>query len=203
MFTSRAEYRLSLRADNADLRLTALGQQVGIVGSQRALLFAAKRDRLNDAHRLAKSLRLTSSEASKLGIAVRQDGARRNALELLSLPGVTLERLAAIWPDLQHIAPDIVEQLEIDAHYSGYLDRQDSDIASFRRDESLSIPERLDYSAIHGLSTECTLKLTSIRPRTLGQASRIDGITPAALTLILAAIRRDQQHDVVRHAVAE
>ena len=204
MFTSRAEYRLSLRADNADLRLTGLGEQFGIVGRERAVRFAAKQDRLRDARRLADNLHLSPSEASRFGIAVRQDGIRRSAIELLSLPDVTVERLAGIWPQLRAIAPEIAEQLQIDAHYSGYLDRQESDIAAFRRDESLTIPERLDYQEIHGLSTECRLKLCAIRPTTLGQASRIDGITPAALTLILAALRRASQHsDSIQHAVAE
>jgi tRNA uridine 5-carboxymethylaminomethyl modification enzyme len=140
----------------------------------------------------------------RLGIAVRQDGVRRSALELLSLPEVTLERLATIWPELKRIAPDVAEQLEIDAHYSGYLERQQSDVAAFRRDESLTIPDRLDYDGVIGLSTECRAKLSAIKPRTLGQASRIDGITPAALTLILAAIRRPLQTSAsVRHAAAE
>ena len=201
MFTSRAEYRLSLRADNADLRLTGFGEGAGIVGYQRAQNFSEKRRRLTDARAVAANLHLTSSEAVRLGIAVRQDGMRRSALELLSLPEVTLERLAMIWPELRRIAPDVAEQLEIDAHYSGYLERQENDIAAFRRDESLTIPERLDYERVHGLSTECRAKLSVIRPRTLGQASRIDGITPAALTLILAAIRRAPQ--TVRHAAAE
>ena len=197
MFTSRAEYRLSLRADNADLRLTPIGEAAGIVGHARSAKFFAKLARLNRARSLAAGLHLSSSEASRLGIAVRQDGVRRNAVELLSLPDVTLRRLAAIWPELNDIAPEIAEQLEIDAHYAGYLDRQEGDIAAFRRDESLVIPERLDYSAIHGLSTECRSKLAQVRPRTLGQASRIDGITPAALTLVLAAIR----HSSAAHAV--
>ena len=203
MFTSRAEYRLSLRADNADLRLTPLGEKAGIVARERALRFAVKQERLNRARALGENLHLSSAEAAQLGIAVCQDGVRRSAWQLLSLPGVTVERLAAIWPELRHIAPDVAEQLEIDAHYSGYLDRQESDISAFRRDESLIIPERIDYASIHGLSTECRVKLSSIRPRTLGQASRIDGITPAALTLILAAIRRDPQYDSVQHAAAE
>jgi tRNA uridine 5-carboxymethylaminomethyl modification enzyme len=189
MFTSRAEYRLSLRADNADLRLTPIGERTGIVGAARLQKFHDKVERLHRARALAASFHLTSSQASRLGIATRQDGVRRSALELLSLPGVNLERLAMIWPDLKGIAPDVAEQLEIDAHYAGYLDRQEDDIAAFRRDESLIIPERLDYLTIHGLSTECRTKLAQVRPRTLGQASRIDGVTPAALTLVLAAIR--------------
>ncbi len=204
MFTSRAEYRLSLRADNADVRLTKFGQEVGIVGTARGQEFSAKLERLERARGLAEKLQLSSSAAARFGIAVRQDGVRRNALELLSLPDVSVERLCSIWPELRRIAPDAAEQLEIDAHYAGYLDRQECDIAAFRRDEALAIPERLDYAQIHGLSTECRLKLSAIRPRTLAQASRIDGITPAALTLILAAIRRHSlAGESLRHDAAE
>ena len=189
MFTSRAEYRLSLRADNADLRLTPLGESCGIVGQERSRQFREKLGRLERAKRIAIGLKLTPAEANRIGISIRQDGLRRTALQLLSLPGMTIARLAAVWPVLQGIDPEIAEQLEIDAHYTGYLDRQEEDIAAFRRDEAMLIPEALDYASIAGLSTECRLKLTTIRPRTLGQASRIDGMTPAALTLVLAAVR--------------
>jgi tRNA uridine 5-carboxymethylaminomethyl modification enzyme len=202
MFTSRAEYRLSLRADNADLRLTRWGHEAGIVGSARATAFAEKVARLEGARTLAKDLHLTSHQANEFGIAVRQDGARRNVIELLSLRDVTIERLSGIWPELRQLSPEVAEQLEIDAHYAGYLDRQESDIAAFRRDEALVIPERLDYAEVHGLSTECRLKLSAVRPLTLAQASRIDGITPSALTLILAAIRRQSAGGSLRHAAA-
>jgi tRNA uridine 5-carboxymethylaminomethyl modification enzyme len=200
MFTSRAEYRLTLRADNADLRLTPLGQHAGIVGKERTEKFGRKLRQLEYARSLAGRVQLGSAEASRLGIAVRQDGVRRSAMELLSLPGVTLANLATIWPELQNVPAEIAKQLEIDAHYAGYLDRQEADIAAFRRDESLSIPDRLDYGAIKGLSTECRAKLSAVRPLTLGQASRIDGITPAALTLILVAIRHAA--NPVRHAAS-
>jgi tRNA uridine 5-carboxymethylaminomethyl modification enzyme len=189
MFTSRAEYRLTLRADNADQRLTALGDDIGIIGGERRAAFRDKLARLDIARALANRLSLTSSEAARLGLPVRQDGVRRTAAELLALPDVDLARLAVIWPQLEGIAPDAAEQLEIDAHYSGYLDRQEADIIAFRRDESLMMPEDFDYRAVAGLSTECRLKLTAIRPRTLGQAARIDGITPAALTLVLAHVK--------------
>jgi len=189
MFTSRAEYRLTLRADNADQRLTGLGEQIGIIGIPRRTAFSEKLGQLERARTLAGSVTLTSSEAARLGIAVRQDGARRSAAELLALPDVDVARLTHIWPDLRGIPRDIAEQLEIDAHYAGYLDRQEADIVAFRRDESLSLPADLDYDAVVGLSTECRLKLTAVRPRTLGQAARIDGMTPAALTLILAQIK--------------
>lgn len=189
MFTSRAEYRLTLRADNADRRLTAIGIRAGIVGPDREARFTAKVARLNEARRRVTSLTMTSAQANRAGIGVRQDGVRRSAMELLSLPDVSVSRLKQIWPELADIPNEIGEQLEVDAHYAGYLDRQESDILAFRKDESLVIPDEIDYAAVVGLSTECRSKLATIRPRTLGQASRIDGITPAALTLVLAAIR--------------
>ena len=189
MFTSRAEYRLTLRADNADQRLTPIGTTAGIVGPDREARFAAKVAWLNEARRVMTNLTMTSAQANRAGIAVRQDGVRRSAMELLSLPDVSVSRLKQIWPELADIPNEIGEQLEVDAHYAGYLDRQESDILAFRRDESLIIPDEIDYAAVVGLSTECRSKLATIRPRTLGQASRIDGITPAALTLVLAAIR--------------
>jgi tRNA uridine 5-carboxymethylaminomethyl modification enzyme len=199
MFTSRAEYRLTLRADNADQRLTALGESVGVVGSERWTAFADKTRRLDEARTLAASLTLTPNEAAKHGIAVRQDGVRRNVPELLAFPGVDFPRLAAIWPELRAVQPDVVEQLEIDAHYAGYLGRQEADILAFRKDESLALPGSLDYAAVVGLSTECRVKLSAVRPRTLGQAARIDGMTPAALTLLLAHIKAQPAR---RHAAA-
>jgi tRNA uridine 5-carboxymethylaminomethyl modification enzyme len=189
MFTSRAEYRLTLRADNADQRLTGMGEKLGIVGNERARAFRQKVEQLQQARAQAARLNLTSAEAARRGIAVRQDGVRRSVTDLLALPGVSVASLAGIWPELAEIPAGIAEQLEIDAHYAGYLDRQEADIIAFRRDESLQLPRDLDYAKVIGLSTECRLKLSSIRPRTLGQAARIDGITPAALTLILAHIK--------------
>jgi tRNA uridine 5-carboxymethylaminomethyl modification enzyme len=199
MFTSRAEYRLTLRADNADQRLTGLGEEIGIIGKERRSAFQKRLRQLEDARALATSLTLTSSEAARLGIAVRQDGVRRSAAELLALPEVDVARLARIWPELGGIPSDIAEQLEIDAHYAGYLDRQEADIIAFRRDESLSLPVDFNYDAVVGLSTECRLKLTAVKPRTLGQAARIDGMTPAALTLVLAQIKAGAAR---RHAVS-
>ncbi len=189
MFTSRAEYRLSLRADNADQRLTSIGERGGIVGRDRADIFASKTERLTVARELMRTLNLTPNAAHRHGIAVRLDGARRSALELLSLPGVELPILAEIWPELRAFAPDVSQQLAIDAQYAGYLDRQEADIVAFRKDESLRLPADLDYGAVHGLSTEASQKLVAIRPATLGQAARIDGVTPAALTLVLAHVR--------------
>ncbi|HUJ02074.1 MAG TPA: FAD-dependent oxidoreductase, partial [Rhizomicrobium sp.] len=189
MFTSRAEYRLSLRADNADQRLTPIGERAGCVGAERSKAFAEKTARVEAARARMHELNLTPNEARKHGIAIRLDGVRRNASELLSLPGVEFSALVAIWPELGGFAPDAVEQLEIDAQYAGYLDRQEADIIAFRRDETLRLPADVDYAAIAGLSTEAKLKLENIRPATLGQAARIDGVTPAALTLVLAHIR--------------
>jgi tRNA uridine 5-carboxymethylaminomethyl modification enzyme len=189
MFTSRAEYRLTLRADNADQRLTRIGESLGCVGNERSAVFAEKLDRLIAARARMAELNLTPNDAAKRGMAIRQDGVRRSANDLLSLPDVEFSTLAAIWPELGGFAPEIVEQLEIDAHYAGYLDRQEADILAFRRDESRTLPADLDYAAVNGLSTEARLKLEAIRPATLGQAGRIQGVTPAALTLVLAHVR--------------
>ncbi len=191
MFTSRAEYRLTLRADNADQRLTPLGRQGGIVGGDRAKAFVEKLDRLAVSRETMTSLTLTPNEAAKHGIAVRQDGVRRTALDLLSL--TDFATLTRIWPQLGTLAPEIVEQLEIDAQYAGYLDRQDADIIAFRRDENRTLPAGLDYGAVSGLSNEVRQKLERIRPSTLGQAARIEGMTPAALTLVLAHVKSGQK----------
>jgi len=189
MFTSRAEYRLSLRADNADQRLTGLGEQLGIVGAERAAVFQAKMAALVEARKLTRNLTVTPNEATGYGITVRQDGVRRSAFDLLALKGVEWPMLQGIWPQLGGLEAMITEQLQIDAHYAGYLERQEADIVAFRKDESLLLPNDLDYTAVVGLSTECRLKLAAIRPLTLGQAARIDGMTPAALTLVLAHVR--------------
>jgi tRNA uridine 5-carboxymethylaminomethyl modification enzyme len=189
MFTSRAEYRLTLRADNADQRLTPLGERAGVVAAERSAAFAGKMARLETARARARELNLTPNEARRHGIAIRLDGVRRSALDLLSLPEVQFETLKRIWPELGETASDAIEQLEVDAQYAGYLDRQDADILAFRRDEAMALPGDLDYGGIHGLSTEAAQKLERIRPATLGQAARIDGVTPAALTLVLAHVR--------------
>jgi tRNA uridine 5-carboxymethylaminomethyl modification enzyme len=191
MFTSRAEYRLSLRADNADQRLTPLGEAFGIVRDERARKFAAKKRALSDARALLAGLSVGRGDAERAG--ARQDGTRRTAADLLALPSLSFLQLTKIWPELNGVASEIVEQLEADAHYAGYLDRQDADIAAFRRDEELRLPKELDYGEIFGLSTEARQKLTRIRPETLGQASRIDGMTPAALTLVLSHVRARRQ----------
>jgi tRNA uridine 5-carboxymethylaminomethyl modification enzyme len=189
MFTSRAEYRLSLRADNADQRLTPLGEKAGIVGQTRRESFVDKLARLCVSRETMTALTLTPNQAAKFDIAIRQDGIRRTALDLLSLPQVDFPKLLQIWPELAGFTPEIVEQLEIDAQYAGYMDRQDADILAFRRDESRTLPPDLDYRAVIGLSNEVRQKLEAIRPVTLGQAGRIEGVTSAALTLVLAHVK--------------
>ena len=190
MFTSRAEYRLTLRADNADQRLTAKAITIGCVGAERRRHFEAKMAALAEARRLAGSVSITPNEADRYGLSLNRDGQRRTAFELLSYPTMGLAEITRIWPEFRAIDEKIAEQLEIDAKYAVYLDRQASDVAAYRRDEGLELSPDLDYGAMAGLSTEVKQKLTAIRPRTIGQAGRIDGVTPAALTLLAAYIRR-------------
>ena len=190
MFTSRAEYRLTLRADNADQRLTQKGIAIGCVGPHRQRQHAAKMAALAAAHAYAAAVSLTPTQAKRHGLAITQDGQRRSGFELLSFPDIGVPELARIWPGFCELAPKIAEQLEIDAKYAVYLDRQAADIVAFRRDEGLALPEEINYAALGGLSNEIKQKLQSVRPRTIGQAGRIDGMTPVALTLLLAHIRR-------------
>jgi tRNA uridine 5-carboxymethylaminomethyl modification enzyme len=190
MFTSRAEYRLVLRADNADQRLTPIGLRVGCVVAARGERFALKMTTLTRARQHLTELGMTPPALKRHGIAVNEDGVTRNAAELLAYPGIDLTRLAEIWPELAALAPEIAEQLEIDARYAGYLERQERDIASFRRDEALLLPPDLDYAAIGSLSHEICDKLTVARPSTLGAAARISGVTPAALVALLKHVKR-------------
>jgi tRNA uridine 5-carboxymethylaminomethyl modification enzyme len=190
MFTSRAEYRLSLRADNADQRLTARGVAIGCVGAERRRAYEAKAAALQAARVVAHSLSITPNEAARHGLALNQDGQRRTAFELLAYPDITVAALARIWPELAALPAPIALQLEIDARYAPYLERQAADVAAYRRDEALALPDGLDYDAVKGLSSEVRQKLSAARPRTIGQAGRIDGITPAALTLLAARVRR-------------
>ncbi|HEY1796830.1 MAG TPA: tRNA uridine-5-carboxymethylaminomethyl(34) synthesis enzyme MnmG [Stellaceae bacterium] len=190
MFTSRAEYRLTLRADNADRRLTPIGMRHGLVGDERAEAYRAKATALELAREQIAALRLSPTALGRHGISVNADGVPRSAAELLAYPGVDVARLAAIWPALGKVAPEVAEQLEIDARYSGYLERQARDIATFRRDEALALPDTLDYETIGGLSAEVRGKLAAVRPATLGGAGRISGVTPAALVALLQYVKR-------------
>ena len=190
MFTSRAEYRLHLRADNADTRLTRMGAHFGCVGAERQSVLTAKEEALAKARALLDGLHATPNQLRARGLRVKLDGVRRSARDLLSHPGIDIGHLAALWPELDAIAPMVAEQLEIDAHYSGYSERQEADIRAFRRDESLLLPDDLDYDAVAGLSTEARTKLRAARPATLGAAARISGVTPAALTALLVHTRR-------------
>lgn len=190
MFTSRAEYRLSLRADNADLRLTPLGIEAGLVGPDRRAAFHERNDAIRAGLELARSLSLTSGEAARKGLKVNQDGLRRSALDLLAMPEIGWTRVCSLWPQLRALRADVVEALEAEALYAGYLQRQEADIAALRREEQLALPAGLDYAGMASLSAELRQKLVAVRPATLGQASRIDGMTPAALAVILGHVRR-------------
>jgi len=190
MFTSRAEYRLVLRADNADQRLTPMGERVGCVGSERARAFAAKSAELAHARALARELRLSPTALRAKGIAVNEDGVSRSVADLLANPDLNLTRLGAIWPVLGTISASVGEQIEIDSRYAGYLSRQEAEIAAFRKDEALLLPRGLDYGAIGSLSHEIRTKLAAAEPATLGAASRISGVTPAALAALLRYVKR-------------
>ncbi len=190
MFTSRAEYRLQLRADNADQRLTQKGIDIGCVGQERARAFKEKISTLNDARAFAKSVSITPKEAERHGLALNKDGQRRTAFEILSYPNVSIADVARVWPRFAALDAKLAEQIEIDAKYDVYLSRQAADVAAYRRDENFSLPDDLDYASLPGLSNEVKQKLQSHRPRTIGHASRIDGVTPAALTLLVAHVRR-------------
>ena len=190
MFTSRAEYRLRLRADNADLRLTRRGVEIGCVGSERAGVFQARDQAVAEAMELCERLQATPSELVRAGLKINQDGQRRTVKQLLGYPGITWEGLSTLWPELSGVAAHAREQVEIEAQYVGYLDRQEADVLAFRKDEALLLPMDLDYAAISGLSNEVRAKLDHARPATLGQAARISGVTPSALTLLLSHVRR-------------
>jgi tRNA uridine 5-carboxymethylaminomethyl modification enzyme len=193
MFTSRAEYRLKLRADNADQRLTNRGIAIGCVGSERAHVYGLKSSALKAAREFTDSVSLTPKEAEPYGITLNKDGQRRTAFELLSYPNIVIADLAKIWPRFGELAPKIAEQIEIDAKYDVYLSRQAADVASYRRDEGFALPEDFNYAALSGLSNEAKQKLQMHKPRTIGHASKIDGMTPAALTLLVAHVKRGRK----------
>jgi tRNA uridine 5-carboxymethylaminomethyl modification enzyme len=193
MFTSRAEYRLTLRADNADQRLTDRGIALGCIGPERARRHRAKMAALTDARAMAGALNVTPNEAARHGLELRRDGQRRSAFDLLSYPDIGVADIARIWPRFGDLDPKIAEQLEIDARYAVYLDRQAADVESYRRDEALALGDDIDYETLPGLSNEVRHKLQTHKPRTIGHASRLDGITPAALTLLAAHVHRERR----------
>ncbi len=191
MFTSRAEYRLLLRADNADQRLTPAGLSIGCVGSQRATAFEIKHQKLSALRETVQSLKALPIEMERRGFKINQDGVRRSAHDLMRYPEITFDVLRNIWPDeLAHAERDIAEQVEIDARYAGYIQRQEADIQAFRRDEALTLPKNLDYAKVGSLSNEMQAKLRQHQPDTLGAAARIPGVTPAALVALLRHVKR-------------
>jgi len=192
MFTSRAEYRLLLRADNADMRLTPLGIDLGMVSDRRETLFHVKQSEFAEAKALIGSLTKTPSKLNTDGFSINQDGQARSVKDLLAYPNITMADLIPVFPELAALSPRAREFAEIHATYAHYLEKQQSDIDAFRRDEGLRLPENLDYAAIGGLSNEVREKLTTARPATLGQASRIEGVTPGALMAVLAFVRKRQ-----------
>ena len=190
MFTSRAEYRLSLRADNADLRLTEKGIKIGLVSDERSRIFREKSFNLKKMDKLINELKISPSKASKYQINIAKDGVLRSASQILSQKGVNMGKIRKIWPEIPYFSREIDDQAEINAHYKGYLTKQNADILAFKRDENLIIPENINYSNLSGLSNEVKAKFKEIRPKTLGQALRIDGITPAAVYILLSHVKR-------------
>jgi tRNA uridine 5-carboxymethylaminomethyl modification enzyme len=190
MFTSRSEYRLSLRVDNADERLTGRGIELGCVGAARRRHYATTQVQREQVDSLLRSLLITPNEAAKYGLEINRDGIRRNAYQLLSYPTICWSDLERIWPVLSDVPALVKDRVETDATYSVYLDRQRADIAAFRRDEGVVL-EAIDFTNLPGISNEIRLKLDRVRPSTLGQAARIEGVTPAALTLLAAFAKRD------------
>tara|TARA_B100000686_G_scaffold264595_1_gene278667 strand:+ start:15 stop:1439 length:1425 start_codon:yes stop_codon:yes gene_type:complete len=190
MFTSRAEYRLSLRADNADVRLTQIGINIGLVQTDRADIYTKKINKINELSNSLKTLKISPNEAEKFNIKIAKDGVKRSAFEILSREGVTLNKLRTIWSKIPKASKDEEDQIQISAHYYGYLDKQEADIIAFRKDENLIIPANIDYSKLSGLSNEVKSKFKLIRPKTLGQALRIDGITPAAAYILLSYVKK-------------
>jgi tRNA uridine 5-carboxymethylaminomethyl modification enzyme len=192
MFTSRAEYRLSLRSDNADMRLTQIGINLGLVSSERSKLYQKKHKKIEELRYTLKKLKISPNRAEKFSIKIAKDGVIRSAFDVLSRKGVSFNKLRLIWAEIPKATRSEEEQIEISAHYSGYLDKQNADIIAFRKDEDLKIPSNIDYSKLSGLSNEVKSKFTAIKPKTIGQALRIDGITPAAAYILLSHIKKGQ-----------
>ena len=190
MFTSRAEYRLSLRSDNADLRLTNKGLKIGLISNERKEIFEDKFDKLGKISLQMSNLNISPSKADKFGIKIAKDGVFRSAEEILTQKSVDMRKIRLIWPEIIDHGEEIDEQIQINSHYRGYLKKQKADILAFKRDENLSIPDNIDYDQFSGLSNEVKDKFKEIRPKTMGQALRIDGITPAAVYILLSHVKR-------------
>ena len=190
MFTSRSEYRLLLRADNADQRLTPLGIKIGCVEKTRQTIFEQKLEKLEVGFNLVKNKKSSPNKLKKMGININHDGKIRTAFELLSFKNISFENIKNIWTDLKKIDKDVVEQIEIESKYSGYLDRQREDIKDFKKEESLILPKNIDYKSVGSLSNEIVEKFSLVQPQTLGAASRISGITPAAIIALLRYVKK-------------
>ena len=190
MFTSRAEYRLSLRSDNADLRLTHKGIEIGLISNMRKMKFQDKFEKLGKISLQMASLNISPSKADKFGIKIAKDGIFRSAEEILTQKDVDMTKIRSIWPEIRDYGDEIDEQIEINSHYRGYLKKQKADILAFKRDENMIIPDNIDYDQFSGLSNEVKAKFKKIRPKTMGQALRIDGITPAAVYILLSHVKR-------------
>jgi tRNA uridine 5-carboxymethylaminomethyl modification enzyme len=190
MFTSRAEYRLSLRSDNADLRLTNKGINIGLISSNRKEMFEDKFGKLSKISLQMSNLNISPSRADKYGIKIAKDGVFRSAEEILIQKDVDMKKIRSIWPEIPDYGNEIDDQIEINSHYRGYLKKQKADILAFKRDENLLIPDNINYDQFSGLSNEVKAKFKQIRPKTMGQALRIDGITPAAVYILLSHVKR-------------